>query len=75
MIWWSFIPTPERIPMTTISTGDSYSFSIVLREVRGQWRTLALVVFLMLLGTASALVTPLLLRELIDRAIPLATPP
>lgn len=56
--------------MTTISTGDSYSFGIVLREVRGQWRTLAFVVFLMLLGTASALVTPLLLRELIDRAIP-----
>ena len=56
--------------MTTISTGDSYSFSIVLREVRGQWRTLAFVVVLMLLGTASALVTPLLLRELIDRAIP-----
>ena len=56
--------------MTTISTGDSYSFSIVLREVRGQWRTLAFVVLLMLLGTASALVTPLLLRELIDRAIP-----
>ncbi|MYD50325.1 MAG: ABC transporter ATP-binding protein [Dehalococcoidia bacterium] len=60
----------ERMPMTTISTGDSYSFGIVLREVRGQWRTLAFVVFLMLLGTASALVTPLLLRELIDRAIP-----
>ena len=56
--------------MTTISTGDSYSFGIVLREVRGQWRTLAFVVFLMFLGTASALVTPLLLRELIDRAIP-----
>ena len=56
--------------MTTISTGDSYSFGIVVREVRGQWRTLAFVVFLMLLGTASALVTPLLLRELIDRAIP-----
>ncbi|MDE2824141.1 MAG: ABC transporter ATP-binding protein, partial [Chloroflexota bacterium] len=32
--------------------------------------TLAFVVLLMLLGTASALVTPLLLRELIDRAIP-----
>ncbi|MYB49236.1 MAG: ABC transporter ATP-binding protein [Dehalococcoidia bacterium] len=60
----------ERMSMTTISTGDSYSFGIVLREVRGQWRTLAFVVFLMLLGTASALVTPLLLRELIDRAIP-----
>ncbi|MDE2717719.1 MAG: ABC transporter ATP-binding protein [Chloroflexota bacterium] len=58
--------------MTTISTGDSYSFGIVIREVRGQWRTLAFVVFLMLLGTASALVTPLLLRELIDRAIPRA---
>ena len=56
--------------MTTVSTGDSYSFGIVLREVRGQWRTLAFVVFLMFLGTASALVTPLLLRELIDRAIP-----
>ncbi len=56
--------------MTTISTGDSYSFSIVLREVRGQWRTLGFVVVLMFLGTASALVTPLLLRELIDRAIP-----
>ena len=56
--------------MTTISTGDSYTLSLVLREVRGQWRTLAFVVVLMFLGTASALVTPLLLRELIDRAIP-----
>ena len=56
--------------MTTISSGDSYTLNVVVREVRGQWRTLAFVVFLMLLGTASALVTPLLLRELIDRAIP-----
>jgi len=70
MIWWLSIPTPERIPMTTISTGDGYTLNVVVREVRGQWRTLAFVVFLMLLGTASALVTPLLLRELIDRAIP-----
>ena len=56
--------------MTTISTGDSYTLSLVLREVRSQWRTLGFVVVLMFFGTASALVTPLLLRELIDRAIP-----
>ena len=56
--------------MTTISSGDSYTFNVVVREVRGQWRTLGFVVVLMFLGTASALVTPLLLRELIDRAIP-----
>ena len=56
--------------MTTISSGDGYTLNVVVREVRGQWRTLAFVVFLMFLGTASALVTPLLLRELIDRAIP-----
>ena len=58
--------------LTTVSTGDSYTLSLVLREVRRQWRTLAFVVVLMFLGTASALVTPLLLRELIDRAIPRA---
>ena len=58
--------------MTTISTGDSYTFSLVLREVRKQWRTLGFVVILMFLGTAASLVTPLLLRELIDRAIPRA---
>ena len=56
--------------MTTTTTGDSYSLSLVIREVRSQWRTLAVVVLLMFLGTASALVTPLLLRELIDGAIP-----
>ena len=56
--------------MTIISTGESYTLSLVLREVRGQWRTLGFVVVLMFFGTASALVTPLLLRELIDRAIP-----
>ena len=56
--------------MTTISSGDSYTLNVVVREVRGQWRTLGFVVVLMFLGTASALVTPLLLRELIDRAIP-----
>ena len=60
----------ERMPMTTISTGDGYTLNVVVREVCGQWRTLAFVVVLMFLGTASALVTPLLLRELIDRAIP-----
>ena len=62
--------TPKRDALTTTSTGDSYTLSLVLREVRGQWRTLGFVVVLMFLGTASALVTPLLLRELIDRAIP-----
>ena len=56
--------------MTTVSTGDSYTLSLVIREVRKQWRTLGIVVVLMFLGTASALVTPLLLRELIDQAIP-----
>ena len=56
--------------MTTTSTGESYTLSLVLREVRRQWRTLGFVVVLMFFGTASALVTPLLLRELIDRAIP-----
>ena len=56
--------------MTTISSGDSYTLSLVIREVRRQWRTLGIVVVLMFLGTASALVTPLLLRELIDQAIP-----
>ncbi len=58
--------------MTTVSTDDSYTLSLVIREVRKQWRTLGFVVVLMFLGTASALVTPLLLRELIDRAIPRA---
>ena len=58
--------------MTTLSSGDSYTLSLVLREVRRQWRTLGIVVVLMFLGTAAALVTPLLLRELIDRAIPRA---
>ncbi len=57
--------------MTTTTTGDSYSLNLVLREVRSQWRTLGFVVLLMFLGTASALVTPLLLRELIDGAIPI----
>ncbi len=56
--------------MTITSTGESYTLSLVLREVRRQWRTLGFVVVLMFFGTASALVTPLLLRELIDRAIP-----
>ena len=58
--------------MTTVSTSDSYTFTLVVREVRSQWRTLAFVVVLMLLGTAASLVTPLLLRELIDSAIPRA---
>ena len=58
--------------MTTLSTDDSYTLSLVIREVRRQWRTLGIVVVLMFLGTAAALVTPLLLRELIDRAIPRA---
>ena len=56
--------------MTTTSTTDSYARSLVIREVRRQWRTLVIVVALMFLGTAAALVTPLLLRELIDSAIP-----
>ncbi len=56
--------------MTTTSAADGYTLSLVIREVRGQWRTLAVVVALMFLGTASALATPLLLRELIDDAIP-----
>ena len=58
--------------LTTLSTDDSYTLSLVIREVRRQWRTLGIVVVLMFLGTAAALVTPLLLRELIDRAIPRA---
>ena len=58
--------------LTTLSTDDSYTLSLVIREVRRQWRTLGIVVALMFLGTAAALVTPLLLRELIDRAIPRA---
>ncbi len=56
--------------MTTTSNADSYARSLVIREVRRQWRTLVIVVALMFLGTAAALVTPLLLRELIDSAIP-----
>ena len=56
--------------MTTASTTDSYARSLVVREVRQQWRTLAIVIALMFLGTGAALVTPLLLRELIDSAIP-----
>ncbi len=56
--------------MTTTSTTDSYARSLVIREVRRQWRTLVIVVALMFLGTGAALVTPLLLRELIDSAIP-----
>ena len=71
-----YSPIPPRptkgYPLTTISTGDSYTFSLVLREVRKQWRTLGFVVILMFLGTAASLVTPLLLRDLIDRAIPRA---
>ena len=62
--------TSEGDALTTVSTGDSYTLSLVIREVRKQWRTLGIVVVLMFLGTASALVTPLLLRELIDQAIP-----
>ena len=62
--------TYEGDALTTVSTGDSYTLSLVVREVRRQWRTLGIVVVLMFLGTASALVTPLLLRELIDQAIP-----
>ncbi|MCY4528836.1 MAG: ABC transporter ATP-binding protein [Chloroflexi bacterium] len=57
--------------MTTTTTGDSYTLNLVIREVRSQWRTLGFVVLLMFLGTASALITPLLLRELIDGAIPI----
>ena len=64
--------TSEGDALTTVSTGDSYTLSLVIREVRKQWCTLAIVVALMFLGTAAALVTPLLLRELIDRAIPRA---
>ena len=56
--------------MTTTSNADSYARSLVIREVRRQWRTLVIVVALMFLGTGAALVTPLLLRELIDSAIP-----
>ena len=61
---------PKGDALTTVSTGDGYTLSLVIREVRRQWRTLGIVVVLMFLGTASALVTPLLLRELIDQAIP-----
>ena len=66
---------PLTATSSSTSTTDSYTLSVVRREVRKQWRTLAFVVFLMFLGTASALVTPLLLRELIDRAIPSADTP
>ena len=62
--------TSEGNALTTLSSSDSYTLSLVVREVRRQWRTLGIVVVLMFLGTASALVTPLLLRELIDQAIP-----
>ena len=63
---------PKGDALTTASTSDSYTFTLVLREVRSQWRTLAFVVVLMFLGTAASLITPLLLRELIDSAIPRA---
>lgn len=71
MLWLSSITLLLKgAALTTISTTDSYTFNLVIREVRKQWRTLGFVVVLMFLGTASALVTPLLLRELIDGAIP-----
>ena len=71
MLWLSFTRLTSRgAVLTTTPAADSYTFSLVIREIRKQWRTLAIVVVLMFLGTASALVTPLLLRELIDRAIP-----
>ena len=70
MLCSSSISMSKGQALTTLSSGDSYTLSLVLREVRRQWRTLGIVVVLMFLGTASALVTPLLLRELIDQAIP-----
>ena len=71
MLWWSLTSShPKGATLTTTSTAESYTQTLVIREVRSQWRTLAFVVVLMFLGTASALVTPLLLRELIDSAIP-----
>ena len=72
MLCSSSISMSKGQALTTLSTDDSYTLSLVIREVRRQWRTLAIVVVLMFLGTAAALVTPLLLRELIDRAIPRA---
>ena len=72
MLCSSSISMSKGQALTTLSTGESYTLSLVLREVRRQWRTLGIVVVLMFLGTAAALVTPLLLRELIDRAIPRA---
>ena len=70
MLCSSSISMSKGQALTTLSSGDSYTLSLVVREVRRQWRTLGIVVVLMFLGTASALVTPLLLRELIDQAIP-----
>ena len=70
MLCSSSISMSKGQALTTLSSGDSYTLSLVIREVRKQWRTLGIVVVLMFLGTASALVTPLLLRELIDQAIP-----
>ena len=70
MLCSSSISMSKGQALTTLSSGDSYTLSLVIREVRRQWRTLGIVVVLMFLGTASALVTPLLLRELIDQAIP-----
>ena len=72
MLCSSSISMSKGQALTTLSSGDSYTLSLVIREVRRQWRTLGIVVVLMFLGTASALVTPLLLRELIDQAIPRA---
>ena len=70
MLCSSSISMSKGQALTTLSTDDSYTLSLVIREVRRQWRTLGIVVVLMFLGTASALVTPLLLRGLIDQAIP-----
>ena len=70
MLCSSSISMSKGQALTTLSSGDSYTLSLVVREVRRQWRTLGIVVVLMFLGTASALVTPLLLRELIDQSIP-----
>lgn len=55
--------------MATTTIRDSYTLSLVVREIRRQWRTMAVITALMVLGTASNLSTPLLLRQLIDSAI------
>ena len=53
MLCSSSISMSKGQALTTLSTDDSYTLSLVIREVRRQWRTLGIVVVLMFLGTAS----------------------